>query len=55
VIDTSAKHLNGDALVAVNDLGASGRTGTWASISYANGRLYARTMRDIVCIGLSIK
>ncbi|MEO2034746.1 MAG: hypothetical protein ABGZ35_21920 [Planctomycetaceae bacterium] len=51
VIDTSSKRLNGSALTAVNDLGPAGVTGTWASLSFANGRLYARTMREIICIG----
>ena len=51
VIDTSSEQLNGTALTAVNDLGPAGVTGTWASLSFANGRIYARTLREIICIG----
>ncbi len=50
VIDTRAKELNPDALVAVNDLGPGGETWTLASLSYANGCLYAHTMREVICI-----
>jgi hypothetical protein len=53
VIDTRAVELNPEALVAVNDLGPGGETWTLASLSYANGRLYAHTMREIICIEAS--
>lgn len=51
VIDTSAKRLTPKALVAVNDLGPGGKTWTLGSLSFANGRIYAHTMREIICIG----
>ncbi len=50
VIDTTVEHLSPDAIVATNDLGPSGETWTLASITYAGGRLYAHTMREIICI-----
>ncbi|NND98680.1 MAG: PQQ-like beta-propeller repeat protein [Pirellulaceae bacterium] len=50
VLDTTVRELTPDALVAVNDLGVSGRTWTLASFSYARGRLYMHTMREVICI-----
>ena len=38
------------AIKAVNDLGPGGETWTLASLSYAGGRLYAHTMKEIICI-----
>lgn len=51
VIDAEAAELSPDALVSVNDLGPGGQTWTLASLSFAEGRLYAHTMREIICIG----
>ena len=51
VIDTQAKQLDGSALVAVNDLGPGGETWTLGSLTYANGNLFAHTMREVICIG----
>ncbi len=51
VIDVRAKVLDVKALLAVNDLGQAGQTWSLNSISYANGRLYHRSMKEVVCIG----
>ncbi|MBD3674430.1 MAG: PQQ-binding-like beta-propeller repeat protein [Planctomycetaceae bacterium] len=51
VIDTRVEQLSPDSLVAVNDLGPGGETWSLASFSYANGRLYQHTMREVICIG----
>jgi outer membrane protein assembly factor BamB len=51
VVDANAKDFDGKALVWVGDLGPPVKTWTMAPISYANGRLFARTLREIVCIG----
>jgi outer membrane protein assembly factor BamB len=51
VIDTAQKELSPDSLVAVNDLGPGGKTWSLASLSFANGSLYAHTMREVICIG----
>ncbi|MEM1070039.1 MAG: PQQ-binding-like beta-propeller repeat protein, partial [Planctomycetota bacterium] len=51
VIDTKAKELGPDAIVSINDLGPGGETWTLATITYSNERLYAHTMKEIVCIG----
>lgn len=50
VIDAEAETLSPDSIVAVNDLGVGGETWTLSSLSYSNGRLYAHTMREIICI-----
>jgi len=50
VIDTTAKALDETALVSVSDLGPPGQTWTLSSFSYANDRLYHRTMKEVVCI-----
>jgi outer membrane protein assembly factor BamB len=51
VIDARARVLDEHALLAVNDLGPAGETWSLNSISYANGRLYHRSMKAVVCIG----
>jgi len=50
VIDTEVAALSPESLVATNDLGPGGETWTLASVTFAGGRLYAHTMREIVCI-----
>ena len=55
VIDTEAERLSPPSLVAVNDLGPGGETWTLASLTYANGRLYAHTMKEILCIEVGVK
>lgn len=50
VIDTSVRQLDGEALVAINDLGPGGETWTLSSLSFASGRLYMHTMREVICI-----
>ena len=50
VIDTEIDSLNPDAIVAVNDLGPGGETWSLATVSYASERLYAHTMKEIICI-----
>lgn len=50
VIDTRPEHLTPTSLIAVNDLGPGGKTWSLASLSFADGCLYAHTMREILCI-----
>ncbi|MCA9178770.1 MAG: PQQ-binding-like beta-propeller repeat protein [Planctomycetales bacterium] len=50
VIDTRAEALTPEAIVAVNDLGPGGETWTLATLTYASKRLYAHTMKEIICI-----
>ncbi len=51
VLDAAARPFDGDALLAVNDLGSAGEVWTANSISYAGGRLYHRTGAEVICIG----
>ncbi len=50
VIDTTVEQLSPKSLVAVNDLGPGGETWTLASLTYANGKIYAHTMKEIISI-----
>jgi hypothetical protein len=51
VIRWNADQLNEDAIVAINDLGPAGKSWTRASLSYSDGKLYAHTIRELICIG----
>lgn len=51
VIDSNADELNESAIIAINDLGERGKTWTVNSLSFANGNIYHRTMKEIICIG----
>lgn len=50
-LDAEATVLTEEALLGVNDLGTPGQTWSLNSISHAKGRLYHRSMREVVCIG----
>jgi hypothetical protein len=39
-----------NAIVAINDLGPVGRSFNRASLSIAGGRLFAHTIRELICI-----
>ena len=51
VIDANAEKFDQSAIVAVNDLGKTGETWSVNALTYANGKLYHRTMKEIICIG----
>jgi len=51
VVNSKAEVLDERALVGVNDLGASGETWSLNTPSYANGHLYHRSLKEVVCIG----
>lgn len=51
VIDVNANKFDESAIVAVNDLGKAGETWTVNTLTYANGKIYHRTMKEIICIG----
>ncbi len=50
-IDGKAAVLDEKALLSVNDLGAPGQTWSLNSISFAEGHIYHRSMKEVVCIG----
>jgi len=51
VIDGRAKVLDRKALLSVSDLGPSGETWSLNSLSSQDGRLYNRSLKEVVCIG----
>lgn len=51
VIDANAENFDETALVSVNDLGKKGETWTVNTLSFANGHIYHRTLKEIICIG----
>ena len=51
VIDTKRERFDEGSLVAVNDLGPAGETWNLSQFTYAHGRLYAHTMKEVICIG----
>ena len=50
VIDWNAKVLDESSLVSINDLGPLGEAWTRSNITYANGKLFAQTIRELICI-----
>ena len=51
VINWRSKVLDQSALVSVSDLGLAGKTWTLSSLSYSEPRLYARTLKELICLG----
>lgn len=51
VIRWNCDVLNEDALVSVSDLGPAGQTWSLSSLAFANQRIYARTLKELICIG----
>jgi len=50
VIDWNAKVLNENALLSINDLGTLGEAWTRSNMTYSNGRIFAQTIREVICI-----
>ncbi len=50
VLNGQTKHFDQSALVSLNDLGAFGHTWSVNTPSYSRGRLYHRTMKELLCI-----
>ncbi len=51
VLGSKAPVLDASALLAVNDLGPAAETWSFNSISYASGRHYHRSLKELVCLG----
>jgi outer membrane protein assembly factor BamB len=49
-IDLEAVKLDQSAIVSTNDLGPVGKSFTRASVSFADGRAFAHTIRELICI-----
>jgi hypothetical protein len=50
VVDHDADVLDEKAIVAINDLGPIGQSWNRASLSFADGRVFAHTIREVICI-----
>ena len=50
VVDADAEDFDESALVSISDLGPVNRTWTRSCLSFAHGRIYARTIRHLICI-----
>ncbi|MBN37254.1 MAG: hypothetical protein CMI29_02195 [Opitutae bacterium] len=50
VLKWNAPILNENALVSISDLGPAGETWTLSGLACADGRLYARTLKELICI-----
>ncbi|MDB4669451.1 PQQ-like beta-propeller repeat protein [bacterium] len=50
VVKWNAAMLDENALVSISDLGPAGKTWSLSSLSFSNGRIYARTMKELICI-----
>ena len=50
VLKWNAPILDENALVSISDLGPAGKTWSLSSLSFSNGRIYARTMKELICL-----
>jgi hypothetical protein len=50
VVDSQAPLFDETALVAINDLGPATESWRLSTVSYANGRIFHRDLKQIVCI-----
>ena len=50
VIDWNAKIFDENAILSINDLGPLGDVFTRGNITYSNGKLFAQTIQEIICI-----
>lgn len=55
VVDACAEPLDGRALLAVGDLGPRGETFAMGGLAFADGCLYARTAKELLCIGPELR
>ena len=51
VVKWNSEKLDTSALVSISDLGPATETWSLSSLSYADGRIYARTLKELICIG----
>ena len=51
VLKWNAETLDENALVSISDLGPAGETWSLSSLSFSGGRLYARTLKELICLG----
>ena len=52
VLRHDAERLDENALLSVSDLGPASETWSLSSLSYAGNRIFARTLKELICIGV---
>ena len=50
ILKWNALELSETALVSVSDLGIAGETWSLSGLAYADGFIYARTMKELICL-----
>lgn len=51
VLKWNVERLDEKALLSISDLGPATETWSLSSLSYSDGRIYARTLKELICIG----
>ena len=55
VLRWNADQFTEESIVSISDLGPPGSTWSLSSLSYDKGRLYARTMKELICISDEVR
>ena len=50
VLKWNSEKLDAKSLVSISDLGPAGKTWTLSSLAHSQGQLYARTLKELICI-----
>lgn len=53
--DITAEHFDQTAFIALNPLGKRGESWSLSTPSFANGKLFHRTMKELICISPNVK
>jgi hypothetical protein len=51
VLKWNAEELDETAVMSISDLGPATETWSLSNLSFANGKLYARTLKELICFG----
>ena len=51
ILKWNEKTLDEEALVSISDLGRAGETWSLSGLAYREGKIFARTMKEMICIG----
>ena len=51
VLNWNSRALDETALASVSDLGPAGKTWSLSSLAFADGHLFARTLKELICFG----
>ena len=51
ILKWNVKTLDEEALVSISDLGRAGETWSLSGLAYMEGKIFARTLKEMICIG----